>query len=60
MRAKFRDHDLGNSGELTMEQMRDVLQELRSDAASAAENAAAELASARPATAMQQIMFKLE
>ena len=31
MRARFRDKDLGNSGELTIEQMREVLQELRDD-----------------------------
>lgn len=32
LRARFRDKDLGNSGYLTMEQMRDVLCELREEA----------------------------
>ena len=40
MRAKFRDMDLGNAGELNEMQMREVLEELRTEAAWRAERAA--------------------
>ena len=31
MRQRFRDKDFGNSGNLTMQQMKDVLKEMRAD-----------------------------
>jgi hypothetical protein len=53
MRQRFREKDLGNSGELTMEQMREVLQEMRDAGRAKREKAerAAAAAAADPALA---------
>ena len=49
MRARFRDKDFGNSGNLTMPQMREVLHELREDCKVRAKRTAESDESARSA-----------